>query len=352
MRDMANHERSKWESYDPEASLDRSSLADHTKCTKKYRQTAELSLRKGYITVVVAIGTMALGINMPYKTVIFSGNSTFLNASNYRQASGRAGRRGFDILGNVVFYVLRPQRVFELMSSCLPDLRGHFPRHHLLSANGSPINFTELVSHLYFTKSAAFAFHALLLDGYFHKLCANVRKDEAGVLQTLVLALAHIFKRYPCRRYNDAKWLRSHVLPSSSVLLLPRLPPEAEAILRTHNESTLSIFQAYVQAYIRQHAADQPDNVPPFTGHKVGVPAGSRALLDRDMWFLSRDFSPILAAIVTSLETFMDPDAAPDDVLAVADGNKKGTSSNDTGGEGVVRKSDGAIVCVEQQPSL
>lgn len=58
--------------------------------------------RKGYIRIVIATGTLALGINMPCATVVFSGDSVFLTALNFRQAAGRAGRRGFDLLGNVV----------------------------------------------------------------------------------------------------------------------------------------------------------------------------------------------------------------------------------------------------------
>ena len=52
---------------------------------------------------MIATGTLALGINMPCTTVVFSGDSIFLTALNYRQAAGRAGRRGFDLMGNVIF---------------------------------------------------------------------------------------------------------------------------------------------------------------------------------------------------------------------------------------------------------
>ena len=81
---------------------------------------------------------------MPCATVVFSGDSIFLTALNYRQAAGRAGRRGFDLMGNVVFQGrhllslwgegsskriigISTDKVCRLVSSRLPDLNGHFP---------------------------------------------------------------------------------------------------------------------------------------------------------------------------------------------------------------------------------
>ena len=77
----------------------------HAGMNRKYRQVVEILFRKGFLRVVIATGTLALGINMPCVTVVFSGDSVYLTALNYRQAAGRAGRRGFDLLGNVVFQV-------------------------------------------------------------------------------------------------------------------------------------------------------------------------------------------------------------------------------------------------------
>lgn len=84
-----------------------------------------------------------MGINAPTKTSVFCGDSPYLTALmvrvslrpmtcltilvQYRQCAGRAGRRGYDLLGNVVFYGLPLDRVQRLVLSKLPSLGGNFP---------------------------------------------------------------------------------------------------------------------------------------------------------------------------------------------------------------------------------
>lgn len=99
----------------------------HAGLNRKYRQVCEILFWKGYLHVVVATGTLALGINMPCKTVIFSSDLVFLTALGFRQAAGRAGCRGFDFLGNIVFQGVPYTKVCRLLSSKLPSLNGHFP---------------------------------------------------------------------------------------------------------------------------------------------------------------------------------------------------------------------------------
>jgi superfamily II RNA helicase len=41
--------------------------------------------------------------------------------------SGRAGRRGYDNVGNVIFFGVPPRKAFRLMISPLKQLGGHFP---------------------------------------------------------------------------------------------------------------------------------------------------------------------------------------------------------------------------------
>ncbi|KAH7313698.1 hypothetical protein B0I35DRAFT_355734 [Stachybotrys elegans] len=302
----------------------------HAGMNRHYRQVVEILFRKGFLTAVVATGTLALGLNMPCKTVIFAGDSVFLTALSYRQASGRAGRRGFDLLGNVVFHGIPHHRVVEIMSSRLPDLKGQFPmsvtlilrlfgllhgtngsdyavkaiqslltqsrlflggpssqmliKHHLrfsieylrrqnlLSASGVPLNFSGLVGHLYFTENAVFAFHSLLKEGYLHEICdtVNVLDKRKDLLLQLLLILCHLFCRIPCNRYMNTKWQEDVVHRSPSIVLLPRLPEKAEQILRNHNKETLAIFQTYVRTFVDQHLGEKPDNVLPFTNRRVG----------------------------------------------------------------------------------
>ncbi|KAF5666843.1 SKI2 antiviral-like helicase [Fusarium denticulatum] len=372
-REEGSVEISAWESFDPEAPLGHFSFADtkimqqkdlddlllrlnpkkvqpwlidalrrglgvhHAGMNLQYRRIVEMLFRKGYIRLVVATGTLALGINMPCKTVVFSGDSMFLSPQNYRQASGRAGRRGFDLLGNVVFNGINRDRVHEIMSSRLPALKGQFPisttlvlrlfvllsgtnsnefavnavksllsqtrlylggpdaemtvKHHLrfsieylrrqnlLSVNGEPIHFAGLVGHLYFTENAVFAFHSLLRGGYFHKLCKDIDCARERVLREMMLVLSHLFNRIPIQQ--TAKTLEV-VESSSSDIFLKRLPLAAERLLVRHNRETLLTFKDYVSSYINAHLHVSPDRTLPLTKIPIGPEEGRGCSLTSD----------------------------------------------------------------------
>lgn len=70
---------------------------------------------KPLIKVLFATETFAVGVNMPAKTTVFSDLNKFDNTSGmrnlysheYTQMAGRAGRRGLDELGNVIYYPIR-----------------------------------------------------------------------------------------------------------------------------------------------------------------------------------------------------------------------------------------------------
>lgn len=49
----------------------------HAGMNRKYRQVVEILFRKRFLRVVIATGTLALGIDMPCKTVVFAGDSVY-----------------------------------------------------------------------------------------------------------------------------------------------------------------------------------------------------------------------------------------------------------------------------------
>lgn len=99
----------------------------HSGMNRRYRTLVENLYRRGILRVVVATGTLSIGINAPARTCIFGGDSVFLTALNFRQCAGRAGRRGFDTLGNVLFVGVSLHRIERLLVSRLPKLGGSFP---------------------------------------------------------------------------------------------------------------------------------------------------------------------------------------------------------------------------------
>lgn len=74
-----------------------------------FREIVEILFMKGYIKLLFATETIAVGINTPTKTVIFTDVRKFDGSTNrmllpheFVQASGRAGRRGLDTVGHVI----------------------------------------------------------------------------------------------------------------------------------------------------------------------------------------------------------------------------------------------------------
>ena len=88
------------------------------------KEILEVLFSKGYVKVLVATETFAVGINMPTKTVIFTslekytdGGFRSLASSEYIQMAGRAGRRGKDDKGLVLYIPQKdPLDLFDIQA--------------------------------------------------------------------------------------------------------------------------------------------------------------------------------------------------------------------------------------------
>jgi superfamily II RNA helicase len=85
----------------------------HSGLVPMLKEIVELLFGKGLIKVLFATETFAVGINMPTKTAVFVGLKKYderlnsmrtLNTAEYLQMAGRAGRRGLDTMGTVIYF--------------------------------------------------------------------------------------------------------------------------------------------------------------------------------------------------------------------------------------------------------
>ncbi len=90
----------------------------HAGMLPKYRRLVERLTQAGLLKVICGTDTLGVGINVPIRTVVLSGLSKYdgtrtrhLTAREFHQISGRAGRAGYDTLGEVV--VQAPEHVIE-----------------------------------------------------------------------------------------------------------------------------------------------------------------------------------------------------------------------------------------------
>jgi superfamily II RNA helicase len=91
------------------SALYRGIASHHAGILPAWKVLVEELFTEGLIKVVFATETLAAGINMPARTTVVSSLSKrtdrghrLLTASEFLQMSGRAGRRGKDVLGNVI----------------------------------------------------------------------------------------------------------------------------------------------------------------------------------------------------------------------------------------------------------
>lgn len=90
----------------------------HAGMLPKYRRLVERLAQQGLLKVIAGTDTLGVGINVPIRTVLLTGLSKFdgirqrhLNAREFHQIAGRAGRAGFDTAGTVV--VQAPEHIIE-----------------------------------------------------------------------------------------------------------------------------------------------------------------------------------------------------------------------------------------------
>ncbi|HVM19308.1 MAG TPA: DEAD/DEAH box helicase [Egibacteraceae bacterium] len=127
------------------AALERGVAAHHAGMVPLFKETVEALFVRGLVKVCFATETLALGINMPARTVVierlekWNGQShELLTPGQFTQLTGRAGRRGLDTVGHAVVLYQRDipfPTVASLVGRRTEPLRSSFAPSYNMAVN-------------------------------------------------------------------------------------------------------------------------------------------------------------------------------------------------------------------------
>eukprot|EP00538_Stauroneis_constricta_P012852 CAMPEP_0119555370 /NCGR_PEP_ID=MMETSP1352-20130426/7612_1 /TAXON_ID=265584 /ORGANISM="Stauroneis constricta, Strain CCMP1120" /LENGTH=1273 /DNA_ID=CAMNT_0007602123 /DNA_START=127 /DNA_END=3948 /DNA_ORIENTATION=+ len=110
-----------------------------------YRRQVQILAQQGRLAVVFSDEALAYGVNMPFRTCIFCGDmGDDLTPLIAQQMQGRAGRRGMDVQGNIVYLGMDWPYIENLMLGQISQVTGKEPRYptmalqQLLAASNDP----------------------------------------------------------------------------------------------------------------------------------------------------------------------------------------------------------------------
>merc|ERR1719201_644018 len=99
-----------------------------------YRRQVQILAQKGRIAVVFSDEALAYGVNMPFRSCVFCGDmGPALTPLIAQQMQGRAGRRGMDVQGNIVYLGMEWPTIENLMLGQISQVTGKNPHYPLMA---------------------------------------------------------------------------------------------------------------------------------------------------------------------------------------------------------------------------
>ncbi|KAJ4950046.1 hypothetical protein NE237_026878 [Protea cynaroides] len=100
----------------------------HAGLTIEEREIVETCYRRGLVRVLTATSTLAAGVNLPARRVIFRQpriGRDFIDGTKYKQMAGRAGRTGIDTKGESILICKAEEvkRIATILNDCCPPLQ-------------------------------------------------------------------------------------------------------------------------------------------------------------------------------------------------------------------------------------
>lgn len=177
--------------------LERGIAAHHAGLLPSFKQVVEECFQRGLIKAVFATETLALGINMPARTVVlerlvkFNGESHVpITAGEYTQLTGRAGRRGIDIEGNAV--IQWSPTVDSATAAGLASTRTYPLRSSFSPSYNMSINLMNRFGRTVARTSLESSFAQFQADRAVVSLVRQIKKNEAAIVEQQSQATCHL----------------------------------------------------------------------------------------------------------------------------------------------------------------
>ncbi len=199
--------------------LERGIAAHHAGLLPSFKSAVEDLFQRGLIKAVFATETLALGINMPARTVVleklvkWNGEAHVpVTPGEYTQLTGRAGRRGIDIEGNAV--VQWSPTVDSATAAGLASTRTYPLRSSFSPTYNMAINLISRFGRERARGSLESSFAQFQADRAVIGLTRQVHKNEVAILDFDQVSMCHLgdFKRYAelRREIRETETLLSH----------------------------------------------------------------------------------------------------------------------------------------------
>ena len=166
--------------------LERGIAAHHAGLLPSFKGAVEDLFQRGLVKAVFATETLALGINMPARTVVleklvkFNGEAHVpITPGEYTQLTGRAGRRGIDIEGNAV--IQWSPTVDSASAAGLASTRTYPLRSSFSPSYNMSINLISQFGRERARRSLESSFAQFQADRAVVGLARQIRKNESAI---------------------------------------------------------------------------------------------------------------------------------------------------------------------------
>ena len=177
--------------------LERGIAAHHAGLLPSFKGAVEDLFQRGLVKAVFATETLALGINMPARTVVleklikFNGEAHVpITPGEYTQLTGRAGRRGIDIEGNAV--IQWSPTVDSASAAGLASTRTYPLRSSFSPTYNMAINLISRFGRETARRSLESSFAQFQADRAVVGLTRQIRKNETLIQELMKDAQCHL----------------------------------------------------------------------------------------------------------------------------------------------------------------